>query len=57
MLVVVGVPRIPVVWGFVWELGDIVRGGVDDRQERLVDNPFPRWCELARLCPRISALD
>jgi hypothetical protein len=40
-LVVIATPRIPPVWSLVWGIGDMVTGGVEERQERLVDHPFP----------------
>jgi hypothetical protein len=46
ILAVVAVPRIPPVWSFVWGLGDLLSGGVEDRHKLLRDNPFP-----AKLAP------
>jgi len=40
-LAVIGIPRIPAVWGFVWGTADSLTGGVEERHERLVKSPFP----------------
>ena len=29
------------MWGLVWGVGDIVTGGIEERQERLANHPFP----------------
>jgi hypothetical protein len=53
LLVVVAVPRIPPVWSFVWGMGDLLSGGVEDRNRLLRENPVP--AELARSGYRIES--
>jgi hypothetical protein len=41
ILVVVAVSRTPAVWSFVWGMGDLLSGGVEDRNKLLRNHPFP----------------
>jgi hypothetical protein len=53
VLVVIAVPRVPPVWSFVWGMGDLLSGGVEDRNKLLRDHPFP--VELAPSGYRIES--